>query len=85
MKDGRSREQFAKDQNKVVKLVRVTVHEFGIDSVEIETDKAAIKAQTHASDDFNPDGIIEYEIDHLLRIDGFVFLLIESFYIRVGY
>lgn len=70
MKGRRTRAEFVQEWNNVIKLARVQVHEFGILNSKIEGNTAVVKAWNNASDLFNPSGIIENEIDRLVRIDG---------------
>lgn len=70
MKDGRTAKQYAADWQNIVNLGSVILHEYGVSSVKVEGDKAQVEAWTRASDIFNTKGIVEKEVDHLIKVNG---------------
>ena len=70
MRDGRSIEQWVEDWRKTFESGKVVILEFSVSPAQIEGDKATVKVTSKSRDAFNPKGITEHEIDHLVKENG---------------
>lgn len=74
MKDGRAREKWAKDWRTIFEAGNVVIFEFSVSPAKIEGDKATVPVMNRSRcilDPKNqPEGIVEHEIDYLIKENG---------------
>ena len=67
MRDGRSRDKWAEDWRKTLKSAKVIILEVQISPSKIEGNKATVRVKIRSTDILNPKGLVEEEIDHLIK------------------
>ena len=67
MRDGRSKDKWAEDWRKILKSGKVLILEVQVSPSKIEGNKATVRVKIRSTDIFNPKGLVEEEIDHLIK------------------
>ena len=67
MKDGKTRDKWAEDWRKILKSVKVVIFEVQVSPSKIDGNKATVRVKIRSTDIFNTKGLVEEEIDHLIK------------------
>ena len=70
MKDGKNKEQWAKDWKETVDFGNVEILDFSVSECKIDGEKATVRVSVNSKDMFNKDGLIETETDYLVIEDS---------------
>lgn len=70
MRGNKTKKEWAKEWRKMFQAGKVVISEISVSPGKIEGDRATVRLKTRSKDRFNPQGVEENEIDHLIKEDG---------------
>jgi hypothetical protein len=70
MKGNKTKEQWAVDTKNLFESGEVVILEFKVSPAKVEGDKAMVQVWNRSKDMLNPEGLVEYETDHLTQENG---------------
>ena len=70
MRGDKTKKEWADAWRKAFEYAKVVILECSVSPAKIEGDKATVKVKNRSKDKFNSQGIVENEIDHLIKENG---------------